>query len=261
MPQLDIMPRRSTGNRPIAPTGVGDSPRPLGGCCGAQAGQIKQSSAWLKGSPRRQQQNTKAWRRIGAKPYRPRVLRRPRRDQDRARDRQRSCCPRGANTLDLARKRIDSACPASGLDSGTGGDGHRAGVRDRRCGVRGKPVVAIEGDSAFGSAGWENETICRYQLKVVTVFNTAAIYRGDAIKPRRRVDRRRPPDEGSPLRKDDRGLWRRRVSGVDPPGLTKALTAALASGKPTLIDARSIRLSDGERPHRQTSSSKQTREM
>ena len=47
--------------------------------------------------------------------------------------------------------------------------------------VSGKPVVAIEGDSAFGFSGMELETICRYQLPVVTVImNNNGIYRGDA---------------------------------------------------------------------------------
>src|SRR5882724_7691579 len=44
--------------------------------------------------------------------------------------------------------------------------------------VSGKPVVAIEGDSAFGFSGMEIETICRYHLPIVTiVFNNGGIYR------------------------------------------------------------------------------------
>jgi oxalyl-CoA decarboxylase len=46
----------------------------------------------------------------------------------------------------------------------------------------GKPVVAIEGDSAFGFSGTEIETICRYHLPIVTVvFNNGGIYRGDDV--------------------------------------------------------------------------------
>ncbi|WP_035366814.1 thiamine pyrophosphate-dependent enzyme, partial [Acetobacter pasteurianus] len=42
----------------------------------------------------------------------------------------------------------------------------------------GKPIVAIEGDSAFGFSGMEMETICRYKLPVVViVFNNGGIYR------------------------------------------------------------------------------------
>ena len=44
----------------------------------------------------------------------------------------------------------------------------------------GKPVVAIEGDSAFGFSGMEIETICRYRLPVtVVILNNGGVYRGD----------------------------------------------------------------------------------
>jgi oxalyl-CoA decarboxylase len=44
----------------------------------------------------------------------------------------------------------------------------------------GKPVVAIEGDSAFGFSGMEVETICRYRLPVtVVILNNGGVYRGD----------------------------------------------------------------------------------
>jgi oxalyl-CoA decarboxylase len=33
----------------------------------------------------------------------------------------------------------------------------------------GKPVLAVEGDSAFGFSGMEIETICRYNLPVCVV--------------------------------------------------------------------------------------------
>jgi oxalyl-CoA decarboxylase len=45
-----------------------------------------------------------------------------------------------------------------------------------------KPVVAIEGDSAFGFSGMEIETVCRYHLPiVVAVFNNGGIYCGDDV--------------------------------------------------------------------------------
>ena len=43
--------------------------------------------------------------------------------------------------------------------------------------MSGKPVVAVEGDSAFGFSGMEIETICRYHL----VLNNGGIYRGDDV--------------------------------------------------------------------------------
>ena len=48
----------------------------------------------------------------------------------------------------------------------------------------GKPVLAVEGDSAFGFSGMEIETICRYNLPVcVVVFNNGGIYRGTDKNP------------------------------------------------------------------------------
>src|SRR5258707_13752868 len=48
----------------------------------------------------------------------------------------------------------------------------------------GKPVLAIEGDSAFGFCGMEIETICRYNLPVcVVIFNNDGIYRGTDVNP------------------------------------------------------------------------------
>jgi len=50
--------------------------------------------------------------------------------------------------------------------------------------VSGQPVIAIEGDSAFGFSGMELETICRYNLPVcVVVFNNNGVYRGTDVNP------------------------------------------------------------------------------
>src|SRR5260370_26250134 len=96
--------------------------------------------------------------------------------------------------------------------------------------VTGKPVVAIEGDSAFGFSGMEIETICRYELPVVTViFNNNGVYRGDA-----------PGSAYSPtgLLRDARyekiaeAFGGARYHRADTPHLTKGGGDALASGKP-----------------------------
>ena len=48
----------------------------------------------------------------------------------------------------------------------------------------GKPVIAVEGDSAFGFSGMEVETICRYNLPVcVIVFNNNGVYKGTDVNP------------------------------------------------------------------------------
>jgi oxalyl-CoA decarboxylase len=101
--------------------------------------------------------------------------------------------------------------------------------------VTGKPVVAIEGDSAFGFSGMEIETICRYELPVTTiVFNNNGVYRGDPAD---------KPYSPTGLLRDAR--YERIIEAFggkgyhveDTPSLTRALTEALASGKPALINA------------------------
>jgi oxalyl-CoA decarboxylase len=142
----------------------------------------------------------------------------------------------GANTLDFGRNIIDMSLPRRRLDSGTWGVmGIGMGYAIGAAAVTGKPVVAIEGDSAFGFSGMEIETICRYELPVVTViFNNNGVYRGDA-----------PGSAYSPtgLLRDARYEKIIEAFGgagyhvTDSPSLTKALSDALASGKPALINA------------------------
>ena len=89
----------------------------------------------------------------------------------------------GANTLDFGRNIIDMYEPRKRLDAGTWGVmGIGMGYAIGAAVVSGKPVVAIEGDSAFGFSGMELETICRYGLPIITIiFNNGGIYRGDDI--------------------------------------------------------------------------------
>src|SRR5262245_32436778 len=89
----------------------------------------------------------------------------------------------GANTLDLARGIIDMYQPRKRLDVGTWGVmGIGMGYAIAAAIETGKPVLAVEGDSAFGFSGMEVETICRYQLPVcVVVFNNNGIYRGTDV--------------------------------------------------------------------------------
>lgn len=91
----------------------------------------------------------------------------------------------GANTLDYARSIIDMARPRKRLDSGTWGVmGIGMGYAIGAAVTSGKPVVAIEGDSAFGFSGMEVETICRYNLPITTViFNNNGVYRGTDTNP------------------------------------------------------------------------------
>ena len=146
----------------------------------------------------------------------------------------------GANTLDLARGVIDMYQPRKRLDVGTWGVmGIGMGYAIAAAIETGKPVLAVEGDSAFGFSGMEVETICRYDLPVCTViFNNNGIYRGVSVNP---AGGRDPATTA--FVKDaryDRLIEAFGGVGVNvttPDELTRAVNAAMDSGKPTLINA------------------------
>src|SRR5438445_909168 len=76
----------------------------------------------------------------------------------------------GANALDFTRSIVDMYQPRKRLDVGTWGVmGIGMGFSVAAAVVSGLPVIAIEGDSAFGFSGMEVETICRYNLPVCVV--------------------------------------------------------------------------------------------
>jgi oxalyl-CoA decarboxylase len=145
----------------------------------------------------------------------------------------------GANTLDFGRNIIDMRKPRKRLDSGTWGVmGIGMGYAIGAAVVSGKPVVAIEGDSAFGFSGMEIETICRYGLPIViVVFNNGGIYKGNDVNPTGGAD---PAPttlmQSARYEKLIEAFGGTGYSVVDPESLTTALIDALASGKPTLID-------------------------
>ena len=142
----------------------------------------------------------------------------------------------GANTLDFGRNIIDMHLPRHRLDSGTWGVmGIGMGYAVGAAAVTGKPVVAIEGDSAFGFSGMEIETICRYELPVTTIiFNNNGVYRGD---PEGRPYSPTGLIRGARYEKLIEAFGGKGYHVTDTPGLTNALSEALASGKPALINA------------------------
>src|SRR5207248_1317674 len=76
----------------------------------------------------------------------------------------------GANTLDFARSIVDMYQQRKRLDVGTWGImGIGMGFAVAAAVTTGKPVIAIEGDSAFGFSGMEVETICRYDLGICVI--------------------------------------------------------------------------------------------
>ncbi len=91
----------------------------------------------------------------------------------------------GANTLDVGRSIIERDFPRSRLDTGTWGTmGVGLAYAVAAASTLNCPVVAVEGDAAFGFTGMELETINRYKLPIVViVFNNGGIYKGDAVNP------------------------------------------------------------------------------
>ena len=146
----------------------------------------------------------------------------------------------GANTLDLARGVIDMYQPRKRLDVGTWGVmGIGMGFAVGAAVETGKPVLAVEGDSAFGFSGMEVETICRYNLPVcIVVFNNNGIYRGTDVNSTGSSD-----PATTVFVKDARyDKMMEAFGGVGvhvttPDELKRAVDAAMDSGKPTLINA------------------------
>ena len=145
----------------------------------------------------------------------------------------------GANTLDFARSIVDMYEPRKRLDVGTWGImGIGMGFSVAAAVTTGKPVIAIEGDSAFGFCGMEVETICRYNLPVcVIVFNNNGIYKGTDVNP--------AGGDVAPtvfVKNARYELMMQAFGGVGVRAATtdelaRAIDEALDSGKPTLINA------------------------
>src|SRR6266849_837594 len=237
--QVDISPTEFDSNRAIAAPVVGDIKSVFAAFNAAlKPGRIKRQAAWLDDMAKRKQQNVERMAaRLNADPS-------PMNFSSALRAVRNALATQpdvyivneGANTLDFGRNIIDMDKPRHRLDSGTWGVmGIGMGYAIGAAAVTGKPVVAIEGDSAFGFSGMEIETICRYELPIVTViFNNNGVYRGDA-----------PGTAYTPtgLLRDARYEKIIEAFGgagyhvTDTPSLTKALSEALASGKPALINA------------------------
>ncbi|AWU95962.1 oxalyl-CoA decarboxylase (plasmid) [Azospirillum ramasamyi] len=146
----------------------------------------------------------------------------------------------GANTLDLARGIIDMYEPRKRLDVGTWGVmGVGMGYAVAAAIESGKPVLAVEGDSAFGFSGMEVETICRYNLPVcIVIFNNNGIYRGTDVNPTGGADP--SPMVFVPDSRYDKMMEAFGGVGVhvtNPDELYRAVSEAMDSGRPTLINA------------------------
>jgi oxalyl-CoA decarboxylase len=146
----------------------------------------------------------------------------------------------GANALDFTRSIVDMYKPRKRLDVGTWGVmGIGMGFAVAAAVESGQPVIAVEGDSAFGFSGMEVETICRYNLPVcVVVMNNNGVYKG--------TDKNAaggPDVAPTVFVKDARyeklmeafgGVG---VYATTPAELRKSMEEAIRSRKPTLINA------------------------
>ncbi len=237
--QVDIQATEIDSNRAIAAPVVGDIKSVFAAFNAAlKPGQIRRQTVWADEIGKRKQQNVERMAaRLNADPS-------PMNFSSALRAVRNALATQpdvyivneGANTLDFGRNIIDMDKPRHRLDSGTWGVmGIGMGYAIGAAAVTGRPVVAIEGDSAFGFSGMEIETICRYELPITTiVFNNNGVYRGDmpgtAYSPTGLL-------RGARYEKIIEAFGGAGWHVTDTPSLTKALTEALASGKPALINA------------------------
>ena len=146
----------------------------------------------------------------------------------------------GANALDFTRSIVDMYQPRKRLDVGTWGImGIGMGFAVAAAVVSGQPVIAVEGDSAFGFSGMEVETICRYNLPVcVVIFNNNGVYGGTDKNPTGGSDV--APTvfvKGARYDKLMEAFGGVGVHATTPAELRKAMEEAIRTRKPTLINA------------------------
>ena len=240
--QVDISPAEIDSNRPIAAPVVGD----IGSAMSVflamlRPGKIQPQTDWIKTIEERKQHNIAGMAvRLNANPNPMNFSSALRAVRDVLADKPDIyVVNEGANTLDFGRDIIDMHEPRKRLDSGTWGVmGIGMGYAIGAAVASGKPVVAVEGDSAFGFSGMEIETICRYSLPIViVVFNNGGIYRGDDVN--RSGGKDPSPTVLMKSARYDKLIEAFGGTGyhvTDPQGLTNALTDALASGKPAIIN-------------------------
>ena len=242
--QVDIAPTEIDSNVAIAAPLIGD----IGSCVGAllqgldQAGLAQPEAEWLDAIAERKTQNQAKMAALlerEAAPMNFHGALRAIRDVLKAHP-DINLVNEGANTLDYARSIIDQYQPRKRFDSGTWGImGIGMGFAVGAAVVSGKPVVAIEGDSAFGFSGMELETICRYDLPVTTIiFNNNGVYKGTDVNPTGGKDV--APTVFVKNARYDKMI--EAFGGIGyhattPEELTRALQEAIAAGKPALINA------------------------
>jgi oxalyl-CoA decarboxylase len=241
--QIDISPTEMDSNVRIDAPLVGD----VGSCVQALLRAIGPDwpappEAWLQAVGERRQKNTAKMRETLAKDPRPmnfhsalNVVRDIVKDNPDA-----VLVNEGANALDFTRSIVDMYKPRKRLDVGTWGVmGIGMGFAVAAAVETGQPVIAIEGDSAFGFSGMEVETICRYHLPVcVVILNNNGVYRG--------TDKNLGggPDVAPTVFVKDARYERMMeafggvgVYATTPAELRAAIEEAISSRRPTLVNA------------------------
>jgi len=240
--QIDISPTEMDSNVPIAAPLVGD----IGSCvdalvAGLGAQWTKPAAEWTGAIGERKEKNLAKMAETLAKSPSPmsfqsalNVIRDVVKQNPEA-----IVVNEGANTLDFARSIVDMYEPRKRLDVGTWGImGIGMGFAVAAAVTTKQRVIAIEGDSAFGFSGMEVETLCRYDLPVcVVVFNNNGVYKGTDVNPRGGDVAPTVFVKGARYDKMIEAFGGSGVNATTPDELKKGLADALASGRPTLINA------------------------
>jgi oxalyl-CoA decarboxylase len=145
----------------------------------------------------------------------------------------------GANALDFTRSIVDMYKPRKRIDVGTWGImGIGMGYCVAAAVITRQPVIAIEGDSAFGFSGMEVETICRYNLPVcIVIMNNNGVYKGTDVNPRGGDVAPTVFVKDARYEKLMEAFGGVGVYARTPAELRKGMEEALRSRKPTLINA------------------------
>ncbi len=147
----------------------------------------------------------------------------------------------GANTMDIGRTQMANRSARNRLDAGTYGTmGIGLGFTIAAAVVHpDRPVVAVQGDSAFGFSGMELETACRYKLPIkVIVLNNGGIGAGIDELPE---DGPIPSFSLTPGARYEgimETLGGRGLYVEDPKDLRGALDEAMAFDGPALVNVR-----------------------
>ena len=241
--QIDISPTEADSNVRIEAPLVGD----IGSCvsallAGVNAGWSKPSAEWLGAIAERKNKNLVKMAETLAKNPSPmnfhsalNVVR----DIIKANP-DAMLVNEGANALDFTRSIVDMYQPRKRLDVGTWGImGIGMGFAVAAAVETKFPVIAIEGDSAFGFSGMEVETICRYNLPVcIVIMNNNGVYGGMDVNPTGGADV--APTvfvKGARYDKLMDAFGGVGVHATTPAELRSAIETAIKSRKPTLINA------------------------